>query len=65
MDVPEVVLRSFGERKQYIAQGEALAPLLALHCHVEVMSGASALLFIDNLGVLSGLKVGSSRATGG
>ena len=62
VDVPDAVLRSFGERKQYIAQGEALAPLLALHYHGRVMEGASVLFFIDNLGVLSGLTVGSSKA---
>ena len=62
MDVPDHVLQSFGERKQYIAQGEALAPLLALHYHGAIMEGASVIFFIDNLGVLSGLTVGSSKA---
>ena len=59
--VPDNVLLSCGERKQYIAQGEALAPLLALHYHGEILKNTSTIFFIDNLGVLSGLTVGSSR----
>ena len=58
--VPDRVLRSFGKRKQYIAQGEALAPLLALHYHGNAIRDTSATFFIDNMGVLSGLTVGSS-----
>ena len=60
--VPDRVLASFQKRKQYIAQGEALAPVLALHFHGEVFRNTSTLFFIDNLSVLSGLTVGSSRS---
>ena len=59
--VPDRVLASFATKKQYIAQGEALAPLLALHFHPEPFRGASMLCFIDNMAVLSGLTVGTSR----
>ena len=59
--VPDRVLRSFGARKQYIAQGEALAPLLALYFHGESIKNTSVTFFIDNMGVLCGLTVGSSR----
>ena len=58
--VPDPVLRSFTDRSTYIAQGEALAPLLALVHHPEVFTAAHCLWFLDNLGVLSGLIVGRS-----
>ena len=60
--VPERVLKSFVAKKQYIAQGEALAAALALHFHGHLLEGTSALFFIDNISVLAGLTVGSSRA---
>ena len=44
----------------YIAEGDAFGPLLCLHNHSEVLAHAHLVLFIDNLGVLSGLIKGSS-----
>ena len=58
--VPDRVLKSFTDRDTYIAQGEALAPLLALLQHPEAVAHANCLWFLDNLGVLSGLIVGRS-----
>ena len=61
VDVPPAVLLSFTERRTYIAQGEALAPILALWFHAEVFRNADVTAFIDNFGVLAALTAGRSR----
>ena len=58
--VPCPILESFGPKGTYIAEGEAFAPLLCLHHHATQLSHAHLLLFIDNMGVLSGFIKGSS-----
>ena len=57
--VPQEVLGSFADRETYIAHGEALAPLFALHNEPRLCY-AVALWFIDNMGVLSSFCKGSS-----
>ena len=57
------IINGFHERTQYIALGEAFAPLLAL-CHErELLRGSSVVLFIDNLSLLSALCKGSSTVS--
>jgi hypothetical protein len=58
--VPPAVFASFKERSTYIAQGEALALLLALWYEQELLSDCHILFFIDNMGCLSALTSGSS-----
>ena len=54
------MLASFKEKTTYIAQGEALAPLLALWYEQALLSNCHVLFFIDNMGCLSALTSGSS-----
>ena len=58
--VPDRILDSFQDRETYIAQGEALAPLLAMCREPSAFRNASAVMFIDNMGVLASLCKGSS-----
>ena len=58
--MPDRILSSFEPRDTYIAQGEALAPLLAMCREPELFRQASAVIFIDNMGVLASLCKGSS-----
>ena len=59
--IPNYILRSFGERQTYIAQGEALAPLLALLTIPDILKGSHILWFIDNLGVVSAFITGKAK----
>jgi hypothetical protein len=58
--VPDSILDSFQGRETYIAQGEALAPLLAMCREPSAFYSSSAVMFIDNMGVLASLCKGSS-----
>ena len=57
------IIRSFNEQTQYMALGEAFAPLLALWHERDILQGSSVLLFIDNLSLLSALCKGSSAVS--
>ena len=56
----EEILSGFAQRTQYIALGEAFAPLLALWHERVLLTHASLVIFIDNLALLPALCKGSS-----
>ena len=58
--VPDAFLHSMIVRRQFIAFGEAVVLLTAIHNHPEVFAHASIVWFIDNLSVLSALTNGAS-----
>lgn len=60
--VPPEIIASFNERKQQIHMGELLAPICAVLEWPELFKDASAIAYIDNMGVLCNIVNGSSRA---
>ena len=60
-DVPPEIVDTLDPRQQYIAQGEALAPMLLYALHGNELKDSSIIHFIDNMAVLSCQVPGNSR----
>ena len=59
----DAVIEGFNDRAQYIALGEAFAPLLALWHERETLQNSSLMLFVDNIPMLSARCKGSSTVS--
>ena len=60
-DVPAEIVDTLDPRQQYIAQGEALAPLLLYALHGSELKESLIIHFIDSLAVSSCQVMGNSR----